>query len=322
MMTDDRLVRLLTLLLVGREVGKFFTHLRVNISCRRGLGPPIAIATTIATALTYGAVLTLFATGIALAVLLMASYSRRDQWLAGCSMTLSIAAIAGLLFLSTIEDARVRTELVRLVSKLSPVLDQRLLDRVTAAIENFPTQTACGEKERTGCVAAAADPAELPMSNGSDVPRSAEPASDARQDMQAASAAGWFETKKDANEAARSPVAWLLDEAGAPVSSGVAPGFLITGMNVSDETLTRVHGTLKPDSSQREFELALSVQANDVEGEAAIPAGARFSLGFPDTNSPKQGGAIFTFKYTYAGQEKATILYLTPSMIARFANRG
>ena len=217
----------------------------------------------------------------------MASYSRRDQWLAGCSMTLSIAAIAGLLFLSTIEDARVRTELVRLVSKLSPVLDQRLLDRVTAAIEHFPTHTACGEKERTGCVAAAADPAESPMSNGSDVPRSAEPASDARQDMQAASAPGWFETKKDANEAARSPVAWLLDEAGAPVSSGVAPGFLITGMNVSDETLTRVHGTLKPDSSQREFELALSVQANDVEGEAAIPAGARFSLGFPEHEQPE-----------------------------------
>ena len=97
-------------------------------------------------------------------------------------MTLSIAAIAGLLFLSTIEDARVRTELVRVVSKLSPVLDQRLLYRVTAAIEHFPTHTACGEKERTGCVAAAGGPAKLPMSNGSDVPRSAKPTSDARQD--------------------------------------------------------------------------------------------------------------------------------------------
>ena len=78
----------------------------------------------------------------------------------------------------------------------------------------------------------------------------------------------------------------------------------------------------EPNSSQREFELALSVQVSDVEGDAVIPAGARFSLGFPDTTSPKQGGAIFTFKYTYAGQEKATILYLTPSTIARFANRG
>lgn len=261
-------------------------------------------------------------TGIALAVLLIASYSRRDQWLAGCSMALSIAAIAGLLFLSTIDDARVQTGLVRLVGKLSPVLDQRFLNRVTAAIERFPTRTACSEGERAGCVAATAGPAESPMSDGNEVPHGAEPDSGAAQDMQAASATGWLETKKDANEAARSPVVWLLDEAGAPVSSGVAPGFLITGMNVSDEILTKVHGTLKPDSSQREFELALSVQVSDVEGDAVIPAGARFSLGFPDTTSPKQGGAIFTFKYTYAGQEKATILYLTPSTIARFANRG
>ena len=51
MMADDRLVRLLTLLLVGREVGKFFTHLRVNISCRyQGSGLQSLAQRTIATA--------------------------------------------------------------------------------------------------------------------------------------------------------------------------------------------------------------------------------------------------------------------------------
>jgi hypothetical protein len=99
---------------------------------------------------------------------------------------------------------------------------------------------------------------------------------------------------------------------------------LISGINVSDKTLRGVRGTLKPDSSQRELELALNVQGNKFEDETVIPAGARFSLGLevPKNNSPKQfGGAIFAFRYMYAGQQRATILYLTPSMIARFAKR-
>jgi hypothetical protein len=33
------------------------------------------------------------------------------------------------------------------------------------------------------------------------------------------------------------------------------------------------------------------------------------------------GGAILTFRYVQAGQRKTSILYLTPSMVARFANR-
>jgi hypothetical protein len=238
---------------------------------------------------------------------------------------MSMAAIIGWLFLSTIEDApQVQVGLMRLASQLSPVLDQRTLDDLTAVIEQFSTYSICDGKERPECMTAGGR-TESPILHDSDVPRSAELASEARQAMQAASITGRLEAKKDSNEAARSPVIWLLDESGAQVSSGIAPGFLITGINVSDKTLTRVHGTLKPDSSQRELQLALSIQENKFEGKTVIPAGARFSLGFeiPNTNSPKQlGGAIFTFKYTYAGKEKATILYLTPSMIARSANRG
>lgn len=235
-----------------------------------------------------------------------------------------MAVLVGCIFLSTIEvPSQVRAGLLWLASQLSPVLGQRTLDDVTAAIEQFSTYSICDGEERPGCITSAGR-TESPIIRDSDGPRRAEVASEARQAMQAASATGWLEAKKDSNKAARSPVIWLLDEPGVPVSSGTAPGFLITGINVSDETLTRVHGTLKPDSSQRELELALSLQENKFEGETVIPSGAQFSLGFeiPNTNSPKQGGAIFTFKYTYAGQEKATILYLTPSMIARSASRG
>jgi hypothetical protein len=63
---------------------------------------------------------------------------------------------------------------------------------------------------------------------------------------------------------------------------------------VFDENLSRVRGTLKPDSSQRKLEFALSLQ-NKLEGETVIALGA---------NSPKQGGAIFSFRYTYAGREE------------------
>ena len=56
-----------------------------------------------------------------------------------------------------------------------------------------------------------------------------------------------------------------------------------------------------------------------------IPAAARFSLfsAAPEEGAPGEiGGAILTFRYVQAGQRKTSILYLTPAMIARLANRG
>ena len=42
----------------------------------------------------------------------------------------------------------------------------------------------------------------------------------------------------------------------------------------------------------------------------------------PDEGAGQIGGAILTFRYVQAGQRKSSILYLTPAMVARFANRG
>jgi len=58
---------------------------------------------------------------------------------------------------------------------------------------------------------------------------------------------------------------------------------------------------------------------------SSIPADARFSLfsAAPQEGASGQtGGAILTFRYVQAGQRKTSILYLTPAMVARFANRG
>jgi hypothetical protein len=201
---------------------------------------------------------------------------------------------------------------------MSPGLGLRALDDVTAAIEDFSTYSFCNEKERPGCVTSAGR-IESPTSHDVDGPRRSEVSSATPQAIEPASTVGSLEAIKNFNEAARSPVVWLFDGPGAPVSSDAALGFLITGINVSDETLTSVRGTLKPDSNQLELELALS---HELEGETVILPGARFSLGTPNTNNPKQGGAIFTFRYIFAGRERASIMYITPTMIARSANRG
>jgi hypothetical protein len=253
--------------------------------------------------------------------LLVASYTDRGTWLACGSTAMSIAVLVGCIVFSRIEvPGQFESGLMQLASQLSPVLGQRTLDDVTAVIEQFSTNAICNEKERPGCVTPAGR-IEPPTFPDGDRPRRAEMVSAAPQAIQAASTTGWPEAKTNSNDVARSPVIWLFDEPDAPVSPGIAPGLSITGINVSDETLMRVHGTLKPDSSQRELELALS-QEQKLDGETVIPAGARFSLGTPNPNSSIQGGAIFTFRYVYAGRERASFMYLTPAMIARSANRG
>lgn len=269
-----------------------------------------------------GDTLTLFAASIALLALLVASYTGRSTWLAGGSTSMSMAILVGCIFLSTNETpSQIRVGLTWFVSQLSPVLDQGTVRDVTAAIDQFSNYSICDEEEPVGCIPSVGR-IESPTSHIHG-PRTAEAGSAPLQAMQAASATGWLEAKKNSNEAARSPVIWLFNEPGAPVSSGI-PGFSITGINVSNESLTRVRATLKPDSSIRDLSLVLSLQENKLEGESVIPSGARFRLAFetPNTNSPKQGGAIFTLRYTFAGRDRALIMYLTPEMIGRSANRG
>lgn len=211
-------------------------------------------------------------------------------------MAMSMAVLFGCLILATTHDpSQVRTRFAWAASKLPLALEQKTIADLAASLEHAPV---------------AASPAS----------RSTE-----REAMQAAATAGWFDTKPDPKANSQSPVAWTLDDRDVqrPVTSPW--GFSIGGTNVSDEALEQVQAVLKPDSTQREMPLALSVEGDRAGDGNVIPADARFSLfsATPDEGASRQiGGAILTFRYVQAGQRKNSILYLTPSMVARFANRG
>ena len=242
-----------------------------------------------------GDTLSFFAAGIVLFALFIASYSRRSTWLALGSMAMSMAVLFGCLFLVTIHDrSQVRARLAWAASELPFLLDQQTAADLAESFERAP-------------VPVSTQPASRP----------AEP-----EPVQAAAAAGWLAPKPDAKIGSQYPVAWRLDEADVqPASSGDGI-FLINGTNVSDQALEEVHAVLKPDASQREVELALAVDGDDQDG-TVIPAAARFSLvsASPNQDGALIRGAILTFRYSQAGQRKSSILYLTPSMLARFANR-
>jgi hypothetical protein len=294
--------------------------------------------------------LSLFAAGAALLALLFASYSRRSTWLALGSTAMSMAALVGLLFVMTSPDqSQVRTRLAWVGSKLPLVLNGQVPDDLITAFEHLLTPSSCDASRRPGCrtvaraeppgvasteppaVASAEPPAvastEPPAVASAEPPAvaSAEPPAVRREAMQAAATTGWLESKPESKSTSPSPVRWLLGDQHGQASSSSAEGFSISGTNVSDQALEQVHAVLKPDASQREVSLALDVDGHKSEAGAVIPAGARFSLvsEIPNGDGLKQfGGAILSFRYIQAGQRKTSILYLTPSMVARFANRG
>ena len=254
-----------------------------------------------------GDTLSLFAVGVALFALFIASYSRRNTWIALGSMTMSMALLFGCLFLVTVHDRnQLRTRLAWVASELPLVLDRRDVDELAASLEPIQAPSSCGAGQ-SGCEPAPAAP-----------PRAE------REPVQAAASAGWFDPKPHRNADAQSPVAWDLDDPDVkpPVTSPW--GFSIGGTNVSDAALEQVQAVLKPDSTMREFELAIDVEGNVLEDGRVIPAGARFSLvsESPDEDGSKLGGAILSFRYVQTGQRKTSILYLTPQMVARLANRG
>jgi hypothetical protein len=251
-----------------------------------------------------------------------------------------MAALVGLLFVMTSPDqSQVRTRLAWLGSKLPLVLNGQVPDDLITAFEHLLTPSSCDASRRPGCrtVASAEPPAvasteppavastEPPAVASTEPPAtaSAEPPAVRREAMQAAATTGWLESKPESKSP--SPVRWLLGDQHGQASSSSAEGFSISGTNVSDQALEQVHAVLKPDASQREVSLALNVDGHKSEAGAVIPAGARFSLvsEIPNGDGLKQfGGAILSFRYIQAGQRKTSILYLTPSMVARFANRG
>lgn len=254
--------------------------------------------------------MTLFTASVVLAVLLIASYGTRRIWLACLSIVLSAAVVAGIIFVATTETpAEGRAKLAWLAEKLPLVIDQQTLDAVTASLEYILTPAAQDSRP-----AIAAAPATSP------------------QAVQAASTWSWFgwdsAPKSNANKStantsnANSPVTWLLDDPNAPVVSPIEDGFAIGGVNTSNQALSQVRATLKPDGSWREIALVLKVEGRAAEGGAVIPPGARFSFGSetPDQADPS-AGAILTFRYVVGGQQKAAILYISAATIARFASR-
>jgi hypothetical protein len=285
--------------------------------------------------------LSLLAAGLALFILLIASYSGRAVWIALGSATLSMAALVGVLFLAASQDpGQVRAGAAWVANELSLVADRPTVEHLKSAVERLSTALSCEAAQKPGCTTAAS----------ADTPPAAPEA------MQAAATTSWLEPeatpepvvqeppkqelakqgpqkqeltkqepqKQEARGASKSPVAWRLDDAGVQISSGGAGGFSVGGMNVSDKALEQIHAVLKPDGTQREMPLSLSIEGQSSEPGTSIPAGARFSLASATPNeddSETSGGAILSFRYVQAGQRKSSILYLTPATVARLANR-
>ncbi len=286
-----------------------------------------------------GDTLALFAAGAALLALLFASYSRRSTWLAFGSSALSMVALIGCLFVAMSHDAsHIRTRLAWVGSKLQPVLDRPTVDGLKTALDYVWTSSSCAAgppcKKTASAEPFTAEPS--PPKPPAAEPAATEPAP-AEPAAIAASISSWFgskqdaqptkpdaqSTKQDSTAAPAYPVAWRLDEPHVQVSSSSTAEFLISGTNVADHALEDVHAVLKPDASKRELDLALNVEGRNADGGAVIPAGARFSLVAETPNDGATlGGAILAFRYVEAGQHKSSILYLTPSMVGRLANRG
>ena len=133
--------------------------------------------------------MSLFAAGVVVFVLFVASYSRRGTWLVLCSMSMSMALGFGCLFLSTVHDhSQVRMRFAWAASKLPLMVNRQIADDLAAALEHPPR---C-DIGRQGC-STASSAALLPTKGVA---------------KQAAAAAGWTDTKPDPKAMSRYPVAW------------------------------------------------------------------------------------------------------------------
>jgi hypothetical protein len=238
--------------------------------------------------------LSLFAAGVVIFALLIASYSGRRTWLALGSLAISLAVLFGCLFLATLHDpSQVRARLAWVADNLPFVLDRQTAAELATSFER--------------------------LASASTAPT---PAAEPEPMRAAATDTGWFEP--DAKAASQSPVAWDLDDPDTRLPVSSPWGFSISGTNVAGHALENVQAVLKPDSTQLEMELVLDVDGRAPEAGAVIPPDARFSLisATPFGDGAKQaGGAILTFRYVQSGQRKTSILYLTPAMISRLASR-
>ena len=157
---------------IGRQI---FTRFRLNRSSGRAFAPWNAQAITVEV----GAKLSLFAAGAVVFVLFVASYSKRDSWLALCSVSMSMALVLGCLFLSTVHDnGQLRMRFAWAASKLPQLVDRQIADDPVSAHEHLATSPRCKIGQQ-GCNAAASA-ALLPTKDVAKQP---------------AAAAAWTETK-------------------------------------------------------------------------------------------------------------------------------
>ena len=95
--------------------------------------------------------MSLFAVGTVVFVLFVASYNQRGNWLALCSVSMSIASVFGYFFLSTVHDHnQIRTRFAWASSKLPRLVDRQTADDLAAALGQLATSPRCD----TGCNAA------------------------------------------------------------------------------------------------------------------------------------------------------------------------
>lgn len=246
----------------------------------------------------------LFACGVVLFALLMASYSHRGAWLALGSATLSITLVLGLVFLALGRvPSPVRQGLAQLGQELPAEWNQHA-ETITAAVERASTALASAKKraEQRKPILAAATPDWLaPEQETGSTPEPAPAPAPLR-----AHSGG--------------PIKWFFDQPSLASNATL----LLSGANVSDHSLEDVKAVLKPDLGGGTLVLALAVEGRDGNDAATIPPGARFSLA-PKTltkNELKQlGGAILSFSYTQDGARKTSITYLTPPMLGGQAAR-
>ena len=123
---------------ISRQI---FTRFRLNRSTGRAFAPPSAQSITIES----GATLSLFAAGIFVFVLFVASYSQRSTWLAFCSMSMSMALVLGWLFISTVHDhSQLRIRFAWAASELPQLVDWQIADDLASVLEHpaiFPRAT-------------------------------------------------------------------------------------------------------------------------------------------------------------------------------------
>jgi hypothetical protein len=101
-----------------------------------------------------GATLILFAAGVFVFVLFIASYSQSSTWLAICSMSSSMALVLGCLFLSTVHDSsQLRMRFAWAASELPRLVDRQIADDPAFAHEHLATSPRC-KIGRQGCNAA------------------------------------------------------------------------------------------------------------------------------------------------------------------------